>query len=147
MKKFEFVPFSQVAVQCNTGHYYRVAEVDKEMQKLRDETNGGTMAHTPEWTTHVCGDGLLVIRDANGMGICRLSGNCADPTRDASAIEANARLIAAAPALLAALEQIADDNPLNGPLTLATYDELHNPAMDTVRAIARAAIAAAKGDA
>lgn len=85
--------------------------------------------HTPgPWKTHLTDDTLVV--DGNGLVIAHMGGLYLG---DDSPMEANARLIAAAPDLLAALEVIAADSRwTSGEPTLMQ---------------ARAAIAKAKGEA
>ena len=78
--------------------------------------------HTPgPWKD----DGMEFIMDANGFAICQ--------ARDFDSWEANARLIAAAPEMLAALQKIVTAN--------ANYDDLTQPMLEAEAAIAKATAA------
>lgn len=92
--------------------------------------------HTPgPWTTGGELHGFWAVEDGNGRVICQLNGNFTP--------EANAMLIAAAPDLLALLEEavkyMSCDNELDEP----ERDLCDN---DCLFCLARAAIARAKGE-
>jgi hypothetical protein len=65
-----------------------------------------TAKHSPgPWKVVRCSDLMIGVQDANGFGVANAS---APSNRDTTKIAANARLIAAAPELLAALESLVD---------------------------------------
>lgn len=86
------------------------------------------------WRTHLTDDTLVI--DAVGVPVATMDGNYIDGSH--SNIEANARLIAAAPDLLEALEKILVSDREGYPNCNLFSDDL---------ARAKAAIAKAKGEA
>ena len=90
-------------------------------------------AHTPgPWAAHTRSNGRVEIRDTTGTPLCDMR----KFGRPMAEVEANARLFATAPAVLAALEAVWNILPSRTPddPRMAVYDSI------------RAAIRAAKGE-
>ena len=101
-------------------------------------------AHTPgPWTIHESAFSSSLVKELHIGTSTRTAAcvydDCAAGILARSEVEANARLIAAAPELLEALEAVLPD--------LEHYVATHGPGPDKRLAIARAAIAKAKGGA
>lgn len=86
--------------------------------------------HTPgPWTARETDNHMHTLHDARGHHFCNLRNMRRDTSAD------DARLIAAAPDLLRALQTIADSEPFDGESFVCDFE--------TLRGVARAAIAKA----